>query len=72
MRATTDLAGALALLRALPAEYLTAEAVKRGIRWVELARAVEMRDGCRTQRAENWVRYGFRVLSRWAVANRIH
>ena len=64
MRATTDLAGALEILRTLPDN---ARAFMRGMRHVKLAWLAECRDGRRTNRVERMVRIGFRQLARHSM-----
>ena len=64
MLATSDAAGALALLRALP--YVDAR-FTRGCRFVALAVRQEIRLGYRSDNVETWLRWGFRTLARWAA-----
>lgn len=66
MLATSDAAGALAMLRAMPH---VDGAFIRGRRFVELAVAQQARLGYRSDNVETWLRWGFRTLARWAVAN---
>jgi hypothetical protein len=69
LTATTDLGAALQMLRAMP---YADETFVRGTRFVALAHAQEMRLGYRSDNVECWVRYGFRILSRWAMAKGVH
>ena len=67
--ATFDIGRSLLLLETMT---YTDDAFLRGLRFVQLAHSQECRLGFRSDNVETWLRYGFRILSRWAISHSIH